>query len=125
MGKPAGVVSATGETDYKPTFSTVGGTNETLIYDFRGNLPAGDNTIPSVSVQIKRGVVSSFWATSNSGKLYSCDGTISNQFTVQCSGSVTLSADRRSLTFTDFKASLYLDPTKSITYNGTLVASGQ
>lgn len=125
VGKPSGVVSATGETDFKPTFSSVGGTNETLVYDFRGNLPAGINTIPSVSVQIKRGVVSSFLSTSNSGKLYSCDGTISNQFTAKCSGTVTLSADRRSLTFTDFKASLNLDPTKPITYNGTLVASGQ
>jgi hypothetical protein len=47
-------VSATGEIGFKPTFSTAGGTNKTLIYDFRANLTAGISTIPSVSVQIKR-----------------------------------------------------------------------
>ena len=125
VGKPTGNVTLSGDTAFTPIYNSIGATNDTLIYDFRSNIPAGGSTIPSIQVNVKGGVVQSFVSTSTTGKLYSCGTQANNQFVAQCSGGFSLSADGRTLTFTDFKAGLNLNASAAVTLNGTLVSTGQ
>ena len=125
VGKPAGSVTISGDGDFVPVYNSIGATNETLVYDFRSNLPAGISTIPSIGVQVKAGVVQSLLVTSNTGKTYTCGTEPNNQFVALCSGGFTLSADGRTLTFTNFKAGLNLNASAGVTLNGTLVSTGQ
>ncbi len=125
VGKPAGNVTVSGDTAFTPIYNSIGATNDTLIYDFRSNIPAGGSSVPNVMVQVKRGVVQSFSSISNTGKLYTCGTEANNQFVAQCSGGFTLSADGRTLTYTDFKAGLNLNASAAVTFNGTLVSTGQ
>ncbi|MBC7608275.1 MAG: hypothetical protein H7228_01675 [Polaromonas sp.] len=124
VGRPTGALSTPGESDFKPLFGGVGASDDLLRFDFTSAVPKGVFVQPGVQIDIRNGEVVSFSAASNSGNTYACDGKVSNQTTARCSGSVTLSADKRSLTFTNFKASAKLRPPEVITFNGVLTATG-
>ncbi|MFM9902174.1 MAG: hypothetical protein ACKVOT_14275 [Polaromonas sp.] len=125
VGKPAGSVTLSGDTAFTPIYNSIGATNDTLIYDFRSNIPTGGSTVPSIQVNVKGGVVQSLLSTSNTGKAYTCSSQAATQFTAQCSGGFSLSADGRTLTFTDFKAGAVNNASAVVTLNGTLVSTGQ
>ena len=125
VGKPAGTISLSGDTAFTPVTNSIGATSETLVYDFRSNIPSGVSTVPSIQVQVKRGVVQSLLVTSNTGKAYTCGTEANNQFVALCSGGFALSADGRTLTFTDFKAGAVNNASIPVTLNGTLVSTGQ
>ncbi|MES2945979.1 MAG: hypothetical protein V4772_24190 [Pseudomonadota bacterium] len=124
VGRPTGSLSALGEADFKPLFGGVTASDDVLQFDFSSAVPKGVFTRPGVQIDIRNGEVVSFTANANSGKSYFCDGKVSNQTTAKCSGTVTLSADKRSLTFTGFTASVKLKPAEVITFNGVLTAAG-
>lgn len=123
-GRPQGALSTQGESDFKPLFGGVNAFDDLLRFDFTAAVPEGVFAEPGVQMEIRNGEVVSFLATSNSGKTYACDGKISNQTTAKCSGSVVLSADKRSLRFTGFQASIKLKPAEVVTFNGELTATG-
>ena len=123
VGRPAGVLSTSGEADFKPLYGTTSGASEQLIYSFRGVTPASASTQPSVTVTLAQGKVVSFMATSASGKAYTCDDT-GSLFVSRCGGTVSASADGRSLQFTNFMAGPNLSAVASVSFNGVLSASG-
>lgn len=124
VGRPTGSLSAAGESDFKPLFGGVTASDDVLQFDFSSAVPKGVFTQPGVQIDLRNGEVVSFTANANSGKSYFCDGKVSNQTTAKCSGTVTLSADKRSLTFSGFTASVKLKPAEVITFNGVLTATG-
>ena len=123
VGRPGGVLSTAGEADFAPLNSIVAGSNADLNYDFRAAIPANSSVQPAVLVTMRGGVVQTFLATSASGKLYSCD-SVGSLFTAKCGGSLTLSADGRSLIFNGFTAARTNTTSPSVTFNGTLTAAG-
>ncbi len=124
VGKPTGALSTPGESDFKPLFGGVTAGDDLLRFDFTSAVPEGIFVQPGVQIEVRNGEVVSFLASSNSGKTYACDGKFSNQTTAKCSGSVVLSADNRSLRFTDFRASVKLKPAEVVVFNGVLTATG-
>ena len=125
VGKPSGSITISGDSDFTPVYNSIGATSQTLIYDFRSNIPAGISTIPSVQVQVKGGVVQSLLITSNTGKTYTCGTEANNRFQVLYSGGFNLSADGRTLMFTNFRAGLNLNASAVVTLNRTLTSTGQ
>ena len=124
VGRPKGTLSTLGESDFRPLFGGVTASDDLLRFDFTSAVPEGIFVEPGVQIEVRKGEVVSFLATSNSGKTYACDGKISNQTTAKCSGSVVLSADKHSLRFTGFGASVKLKPAEAVTFNGELTATG-
>ena len=123
VGRPTGVLSISGEADFKPLSGTTSGASEQLIYSFRGLTPASASTQPSVTVTLAQGKVVSFMATAANGKAYTCDDT-GSLFISRCGGTVSVSADGRSLQFTNFMAGPNLSAVASVGFNGALTASG-
>ena len=124
VGRPTGTLSTAGESNFSPLFGGVSATDDLLRFDFMSAVPDGIFVQPGVQIEVRKGEVVTFLATSNSGKTYACDGKISNQTTARCSGSVVLSADKRSLRFIGFQASVKLRPAEVATFNGELTATG-
>jgi hypothetical protein len=76
-----------------------------------------------ISVTLKDGVVTSFTANTASGKLYLC-ADVGSLFTARCEGTVVVSADQRTLTFSGFKAGLGYTATATVGIEGSLKAAG-
>ncbi len=125
VGKPAGRISISGDTDFTPLTNTIGGLSESLFYDFRSNIPTGGSSVPNISVTVKRGAVETLSVISDSGKFYTCGTEANNPFVAQCSGGFSVSPDGRTLTFTNFKAGSVNNASNIVTLNGTLVSTGQ
>jgi hypothetical protein len=95
--------------------------SQTLIYDFRA--PSATLAYSSIEVRIKGGVVTSFNAISPSGKIYTC-ANVGGLFMAQCAGTVTVSADRLTLTFSGFKAGNAYSPNATVSFDGSLTSAG-
>jgi hypothetical protein len=122
-GKSGGTVNIGGDGAFSPQSDTLQGDNQSLIYDFRGISTSQSTSFSTVRVQIKEGAVILFSATSPNGKSYSCYPE-RDLFAAKCEGTITVSADKRTLTFNNFKAGLGLSPNATVSFEGSLTAAG-
>ena len=106
-----------------PQTTLISGNSQAITYDFRA--PAGPNgfAFASISVTLKAGVVTQFTAATPAGKSYTCDN-VGSLFVARCAGTVTVSADQRTLSFNGFKAGAQLSPNANIGFDGSLTATG-
>ncbi len=120
-GKAGGTVSISGDDSFTPRLDILQAQTQTLFYNFRGTSKA--LAYSSIDVQMKGGEVVSFSANSASGKGYACVSK-GSLFIATCVGSITISADKRSLTFVGFKAGKSMTPTADVAFEGSLTAAG-
>ncbi len=120
VGKPGGNVAITGDTSFSPLSSVVEGRSQSLMYDFR-RFAGGAQSV--ITVRMKAGEVTSFSAQSATSKLYTCDN-VGGMFMAKCDGSIGVSADGRTLTFNGFKAGLVNTPAATVSFTGSLTATG-
>ena len=64
-----------------------------------------------------------FSSYSPGGKIYGCDN-VGSMFMAKCAGTVSVSADKRTLTFNGFKAGANLSPNANVSFEGSLTAAG-
>ena len=120
-GKVGGTVTIAGDGSFTPLLDILQADNQTINYTFRGTSQA--LAFSYIDVRMKGGVVTSFTAGSSSGKIYNCyvEG---NVFAAKCAGTISVSADKRTLTFNGFKAGLGLSPNATVAFEGSLTSAG-
>ncbi len=120
-GKAGGTVTIAGDDSFTARLDILQAQNQTLFYNFRGT----SKTLPfsNIDVRIKDGAVTYFNANSPSGKGYTCD-SVGSLFSAKCVGSISVSADKRTLTFNGFKAGKTMFPDANVAFEGSLTAAG-
>jgi len=123
VGKSSGSLAITGEGNFVPQTTILTGNSRAITYDFRA--PAGTNgfSFASIAVTLDAGVVTRFSAATPAGKSYTCDN-VGGLFVARCGGTVTVGADQRTLSFNGFKAGAQLSPNATISFDGSLTATG-
>lgn len=122
--RTAGTLTISGDGSFTAQTSTVSGTSQSITYAFDSPVPRGAPlAFARISVTLKDGVVTSFTANPASGRTYTC-AEAGSLFMARCEGTVTVSADKRTLTFSGFKAGAQLSPNATVTFEGSLTASG-
>ena len=123
VGKSSGSLAITGEANFVPQTTILTGNSQAITYDFRAPAGAGGFAFSSIAVTLNAGVVTRFSAATPAGKAYSCDD-VGGLFVARCAGTVTVSADQRTLSFNGFKAGALLSPNATISFDGSLTATG-
>jgi hypothetical protein len=122
--RTTGTLTISGDGSFTTQTSTVSGTSQSITYAFDSPVPRGAPlAFARVSVTLKDGVVTSFTANPASGRAYTC-ADAGSLFMARCEGTVTVSADKRTLTFSGFKAGVQLSPNATVGFEGSLTASG-
>jgi hypothetical protein len=122
--KTTGTLAISGDGSFTAQTSTVSGTSQSITYAFDSAVPRGAPlAFARISVTLKDGVVTSFTANPASGRTYTC-ADAGGLFMARCEGTVTVSADKRTLTFSGFKAGVQLSPNATVSFEGSLTASG-
>ena len=122
--KTTGTLTISGDGSFTAQTSTVSGTSQSITYAFDSPVPRGAPlAFARISITLKDGVVTSFTANPASGRTYTC-ADAGSMFMARCEGTVTVSADKRTLTFSGFKAGAQLSPNATVTFEGSLTASG-
>ncbi len=123
VGKASGSVAIGGEGNFVAQLSYLTGNSQSITYEFRAPPGPGGFAFSNIVVTLKAGVVTQFSAATPAGKAYSCDGT-GSLFMARCAGTVTVSADLRTLSFNGFRAGATLSPNATISFEGSLTAAG-
>ena len=122
VGKPGGSMAIAGDGAFKPQYSVLAGASQTLTYEFQSPT-TGPLAFEQATLKFTAGALKSFTAASGSGKVYACDA-VGSMFMAKCEGTVSISADGRTLTFNGFKAGLQLSPTAGTAFTGSLTTTG-
>jgi hypothetical protein len=120
-GKAGGTVTIAGDDSFTARLDILQAQNQTLFYNFRGT--SRTLAFSNIDVRIKDGAVTYFNANSPSGKGYTCD-SVGSLFSAKCVGSISVSADKRTLTFNGFKAGKTMTPNADVAFEGSLTAAG-
>jgi hypothetical protein len=120
-GKAGGTVTIAGDDSFTARLDILQAQNQTLFYNFRGT--SKTLAFSNIDVRIKDGAVTYFNANSPSGKGYTCD-SVGSLFSAKCVGSISVSADKRTLTFNGFKAGKTMTPNADVAFEGSLTAAG-
>ena len=124
VGKTGGTVAIGGDGSFTAQTSRIFAANQSITYSFDSPVPRGSPlAFAQIQVTMKDGVVTSFTANPASGRSYTC-ADAGSLFMARCEGTVTVSADKRTLTFSGFKAGAQLSPNATVTFEGSLSASG-
>lgn len=119
VAKVTGLLTVSGESNFKPNTGSVNAHNDILDYYFTAPSLPGSPIEPDLTINMKKGAVERFIFGSNSFVSYYCSKLGFPPYEPKCSGSVTLSADKRSLTFKNFIAMSALG--RKIIFNGVVV----
>ena len=120
-GKAGGTVTIAGDDSFTARLDILQAQNQTLFYNFRGT--SKTLAFSNIDVRIRDGAVTYFNANSASGKGYTCD-SVGSLFSAKCVGGISVSADKRTLTFNGFKAGKTMTPNADVAFEGSLTSAG-